>query len=192
MIHFNNALQTNSSKPSVIGELLKTKRSRRLRVLELGAGCGIVGIALAQLIKCEVLLTDLEDATEILERNVEYATPAQGSLVRTQVLDWATPLDDSSFNFKFDLVLVSDCIYNPDSSRLLVEVLNQLAQRAAHITIMLGFKRRHEADTIFFDTMKQTQFRAVETSEIQLPHATTDHDVETPTVEFYIYRLNEP
>ena len=156
-------------------------------MLELGAGCGMVGVAFAQLVKCDILLTDLEDAQEILASNIQCASPRAGSAIQAQVLDWATGLDDSS-NANFDLVLVSDCIYNPDSSLHLVETLTKLATRTSNVLILVGFKRRHEADNVFFERMQQSNFDIVETINIQLPHIVTDQDAAVPTTEFYTYK----
>lgn len=166
--------------------LLTSSKVRRLRVLELGAGCGIVGIAFAQFVKCDMLLTDLEDAQEILASNVQSAAPLAGSSIKAEVLDWASSLDDSS-NVNYDLILVSDCIYNPDSSVHLVETLRQLAARAPNVLVLVGFKRRHEADTIFFERMRDTAFQLTETLNIALPHTVTEQDLEQPTIEFYTY-----
>ncbi|KIW20783.1 hypothetical protein PV08_01361 [Exophiala spinifera] len=187
LLYFAKAL----SPPAIQGAtklaaLLMSSKVRRLRVLELGAGCGIVGIAFAQIVKCDMLLTDLEDAQEILASNVQSATPLAGSSISAEVLDWASSLDDSS-NVNYDLFLVSDCIYNPDSSVHLVETLRQLATRAPNVLVLVGFKRRHEADTIFFERMRDTAFQVTETLNIALPHTVTDQDVNHPTVEFYTY-----
>jgi predicted nicotinamide N-methyase len=191
LIYFARALSPSASATEHVFQLaglLKSGTARRLRVLELGAGCGIVGVAFAQLVKCDMLLTDLEDAQEILASNIRCASPTAGSTIRAQVLDWASGFDDSS-NTNFDLVLVSDCIYNPDSSLYLVETLRQLAVRAPHVLILVGFKPRHEADAIFFDRMQHTNFNIVEELNIPLPHTTTDQDLAAPVAEFYAYRF---
>lgn len=172
---------------SSFAALLKSSKVRRLRVLELGAGCGIVGVAFSQLVKCDMLLTDLEDAQEVLASNIQCAAPQAGSTLRSAVLDWATSLDDSS-NANYDLILVSDCIYNPDSSLHLVETLRQLATRTPSVLILVGFKPRHEADTIFFERMRETNFDIAERINIPLPHTLSDFDAGTPTAEFYTYK----
>lgn len=190
LIYFDKAMSPSPGVgTSAISEVMKNTKVRRTKVLELGAGCGIVGVAFAQLVKCDMLLTDLEDAQEILGSNIRLASLALGSSVQAQNLDWETGLDDSS-NANFDLILVSDCIYNPESSVHLVKTLKQLALRAPHVLIVVGFKRRHEADTIFFERMEHTQFKVTETINIPLPHTDTDQDPEPPTTEFYSYRLS--
>ena len=172
---------------SVFQKLGSRKRARPLRVIELGAGCGIVGIAFAQLVKSNVLLTDLDDATEVLTRNIRLATPSAGSSLGAQVLDWGKDLD--SANTKFDLILVSDCIYNPDTSVHLVETLQNLAQQTPSPLVLVGYKQRHTADHVFFDHMQKAKFTTLKTSSIQLPHRKSDHDNAIPTIEFYEYRL---
>lgn len=133
----------------------------RLRVLELGAGCGILGITLAHLFPdAEVLLTDLEDAEEIISCNVAAArldTTATTSPSRESVasdaddgsddrarlaagepgpakrlsylnLDWATRLPEAvrGTGQSWDLVVVSDCTYNPDVVPDLVATLDRI------------------------------------------------------------------
>jgi len=168
--------------------LIDTK-SKRLRVLEVGAGCGIVGIALSQLRKCEIVLTDLEDAQDILQSNIDCAVPASGSSLTRQVLGWGAGLDDLE-NAKFDLVLVSDCIYNPESSVLLVETLEQLTKQNSNLLIFVAYKPRHEADQIFFNHMRQHGMSVAEEGIIKLPHVMTDYDSVEPRIEMYVYRTN--
>ncbi|EXJ65423.1 hypothetical protein A1O7_01764 [Cladophialophora yegresii CBS 114405] len=180
----------SSSPPSgggTLAALVKSGKVRKLKVLELGAGCGIVGIAFAQLVKCDMYLTDLDDAQEVLGKNIRCASLMAGSTLQADVLDWSSGLEDST-NPNFDLILVSDCIYNPDRSVHLVEILRQLAARAPNTLILVGFKRRHEADTVFFEHMRKTKFEIVESTNIPLPHRPSDYDADTPTTEFYTYR----
>lgn len=155
-------------------------------MLEVGAGCGLVGIALAQLRKCHVLLTDLEDAQDIMRNNIDLAKPLPGSTIERQILGWGTGLDDLS-DVKFDLVLVSDCIYNPDSSVLLVETLKSLVQCNPDLLIFVAFKRRHDADDMFFENMETSDLQIIERNTIKLPHILTDHDTHEPQIETYLY-----
>jgi methylase of polypeptide subunit release factors len=87
-------------------------------VLELGTGCGMVGIAIAQIIpNSKVLLTDLPEAREIVERNINSVTTAPGASLAFMELDWDAdlPHDLQSASDQLDLVLAADCTYNPDS-----------------------------------------------------------------------------
>ena len=84
--------------------------------------------------------------------------------------------------------MVSDCIYNPDSSVHLVETLQRLTKNSPHALILVGFKRRHSADDIFFNYMKAAKFEILDTTNLALPHTASDHDTTSPTVEFYTYQ----
>src|SRR3954451_12954288 len=96
--------------------LLDIKRTSLLNVVELGAGCGIAGIALAQMIpNSSVYLTDLPEAQDMLQKNVDIAKPAQGSSLRLGLLEWGSEISNETLPNRIDLVLISDCTYNADS-----------------------------------------------------------------------------
>lgn len=89
-----------------------------LNVLELGTGCGMVGIAIAQTVSdSKVLLTDLPEAREIVARNIDSAVKAPGASLAFMELDWDAELpgEVQSSSEPLDLVLAADCTYNPDS-----------------------------------------------------------------------------
>jgi hypothetical protein len=86
-----------------------------VRVLELGSGTGVCGIACA-LLGADVLLTDLEAALPLLEVNVgsnAAAIGAAGGNVRVQALRWgeAALLPDIRAAAPFDLVIGSDVVF---------------------------------------------------------------------------------
>lgn len=89
-----------------------------LRILELGTGCGMVGIALAHVLQdATVLVTDLPEVKEIIQRNLSLVETAPGSSIRFEELDWDSvlPSNLTADATSFDLVLAADCTYNPDS-----------------------------------------------------------------------------
>jgi methylase of polypeptide subunit release factors len=86
-----------------------------MQILELGTGCGIVGISIAQILPdTNVLLTDLPEAQEIVERNIKQTSLVNGSTLRFEELDWSVDLP-LHLQSHVDLVLAADCTYNPDS-----------------------------------------------------------------------------
>ncbi|RMD44267.1 hypothetical protein DV735_g807, partial [Chaetothyriales sp. CBS 134920] len=181
--YFDRVLAT-AEPTSELQRLLSRKQKRPLRVIELGAGCGIVGIAFAQLAKSDVLLTDLDVALDILTSNIRLASPAPGSHLEASMLDWSEQL--ASTSTQYDLILVSDCIYNPDSSMHLVETLERLSKQSPVPLILVGYKHRHSADQLFFDRMQQAKFSTLTTCTIQLA---PDGDEAGPAIKFYEYRL---
>jgi methylase of polypeptide subunit release factors len=98
--------------------LLPPGHSAQLRILELGTGCGMVGITIARLIEgAKVILTDLSEAQEIVERNIGQASVAKGSTLDFQELNWDVelPQDLQHPDSRLDLVIAADCTYNSDS-----------------------------------------------------------------------------
>jgi methylase of polypeptide subunit release factors len=87
--------------------LSRSKDTGRYRILELGAGCGIVGIAIAQVLtETDVILTDLPEAHLAKESTLAF-----------QVLDWDVelPANLQTPSSSLDLVIAADCTYNSDS-----------------------------------------------------------------------------
>lgn len=160
----------SAPKLPVLENLLEEKD---LNVLELGAGCGIVGISLATFFPhlSKVLLTDLPEASEIISKNLSPSTfplPASPKLAH-QVLDWSSPLPLNINSAKWDLVVVADCTYNPDVVPDLVQTLSRLAEGNRDVVVLLAMKVRHESEMVFFDLMHESGFKMREKCKIPLP-----------------------
>jgi predicted nicotinamide N-methyase len=83
-------------------------------VIELGAGCGLVGLCAASIGSNDVILTDLEEAVPILTRNVE-ANACSGS-VQVAQLRWGNAEDLLNIASKLSgdlLVVGSDIVWEP-------------------------------------------------------------------------------
>ena len=102
----------------------------RCRVLELGAGCGTVGLVASCLGAAAVVLTDLEVALPTLHANVRL-NGCEGS-VTVCALDWRDasypafadgggPLAGAA---PFGLVIASECIYDEDMAMPLVRTMH--------------------------------------------------------------------
>lgn len=89
--------------------------SRRLRVLELGSGTGLVGIATAAILGASVTVTDLPQALPNLRHNAGAnagAVARRGGAVRVAALRWGVAEDAAAVGSHFDLVLGSDLVYH--------------------------------------------------------------------------------
>jgi methylase of polypeptide subunit release factors len=98
--------------------LPSSKTEPGLQILELGTGCGMVGISLAQLfLDAKVVLTDLPEAEEIVQRNIDAALGLPEDTLSFKNLDWDAelPPDIQSWSSRLNLVIAADCTYNPDS-----------------------------------------------------------------------------
>ena len=133
--------------------------SNSLKVLELGSGCGIVGIAFAQLWpQCEVVLTDLAEAMHILGSNIDRATPASGTKLSRTILDWEAELPMDIRSTLFDVVLISDCTYNSDCIPNLVRTLSNLSDISPKLLVLIALKMRHVSERILFELLSTAGF----------------------------------
>ncbi|KAK8185913.1 putative methyltransferase-domain-containing protein [Phyllosticta citribraziliensis] len=179
------AMQFESSP--LLVSTLSSASYRKLNVLELGCGCGIVGISLAQIIPdCHVWMTDLPEAREIAQKNISTMNPAMASSARFETLDWDKPLPQVIEHQVYDMIVVSDCTYNPDSSPALVKTLLALVARSPKAIVVLAMKVRHESEAIFFELMAKAGFLTATTAWQPLPCEETDYDSATK-VDIYIF-----
>ncbi|QDS67643.1 hypothetical protein FKW77_004615 [Venturia effusa] len=154
----------------LVEQTISAATFKKLHVIELGSGCGIVGITLAQTVPdCDVLLTDLPEAAEIAQRNIDNVFPAMSSSVSFQPLNWEEPLPKMVQSKTYDLILVADCTYNSDSSPALVRTLSALQKKSPKAVILVAMKVRHPSEDVFFDLMRQALFIEASHMKIQLP-----------------------
>ncbi|XP_033722271.1 EEF1A lysine methyltransferase 3 [Tursiops truncatus] len=117
---------------------------RGKKVIELGAGTGIVGI-LAALQGGDVTITDLPLVLEQIQGNVQANVPA-GGRAQVRALSWG--IDQHVFPGDYDLVLGADIVYLEPTFPLLLGTLQHLC--GPHGTIYLASKMREEHGTESF------------------------------------------
>ena len=84
----------------------------RVRCLEVGAGCGLLGLTLAG-IGAQVVLTETPDAMPNLRWNVEHNQPARRGSARAQTLHWGDDADIAAVvrHGPFDVLVGTDVVY---------------------------------------------------------------------------------
>ena len=93
------------------------------RVLEIGAGLGLVGNAAAKAGAAEVLMVDLDaDVLQLARRSIPENIPEDPSLANVQTLDWDDVPDDWPAD-RFDVVLAADVLYDDDAARGVADVV---------------------------------------------------------------------
>ncbi|GCB70790.1 EEF1A lysine methyltransferase 3-like [Scyliorhinus torazame] len=95
------------------------------KVIELGAGTGIVSI-LAALLGGDVTITDKPKLLNQIERNVSFNIPSSFKLqVKVRALRWGR--DHPLFPSDYDYILGSDILYFPQNIPLILETLLHLS-----------------------------------------------------------------
>ncbi|CAJ1086815.1 protein N-lysine methyltransferase METTL21A [Xyrichtys novacula] len=126
-------------------ELGKVELQRK-KVIELGAGTGLVGIV-AALMGAKVTITDRQPALDFLAANVKANLPpdSQESVVVSE-LTWGEGLDRYPPG-GFDIVLGADIIYLEDTFVPLLRTLEHLCSSTTEV--LLACKIRYKRDTDF-------------------------------------------
>ena len=170
-------------------ETLAIAKKRRLNCIELGTGCGVVSLGLAQALpNCNVLLTDLPEAEGIVKWNMLATRPAPNTIISFEVVDWEKDLPTSVSSREFDLILVADCTYNPSSVPSLVRVLATLAARSRNATVLLAHKVRHSSEAVFFEHITDAGFFQNDHVAIPLPSSEGLWSPDDPgNVELYVF-----
>ncbi|KAJ0023699.1 hypothetical protein NQD34_003598 [Periophthalmus magnuspinnatus] len=127
------------------------------RVIELGAGTGLLGIFAARL-GAVVTLTDLPIALPPLQANVSANTPPGGWSTAPTVLPLSWGKDHLTFPADWDLVLGADLIYLPETFPLLVETLAHLCHSGTVVFFCSKMRREHKTQE-FYEQYLPTRFK---------------------------------
>ncbi|KAI9706306.1 MAG: hypothetical protein M1820_004882 [Bogoriella megaspora] len=135
----------------------------RRRVVELGAGGGVVGlsVALSCAISQPIWITDQEPMYDLMKTNIELNS--LGPSVRPAIYDWGSP-PPHELPEHVDVVLAADCVYFEPAFPLLLQTLNDLIQEGT--ICYFCFKKRRRADLGFIKEMrKRFEVKEIEEEE---------------------------
>ncbi|XP_042262554.1 EEF1A lysine methyltransferase 3-like [Thunnus maccoyii] len=119
------------------------------RIIELGAGTGVVGIVAARL-GAVVTLTDLPLALPQLQANVSANMPSSGwPSAPPTVLPLSWGEDHMNFPSDWDLVLCADIIYLQETYSLLVETLAHLCKNGAVVYLSSKMRKEHKTPSFY-------------------------------------------
>uniref|UniRef100_A0A7S4BTE9 Calmodulin-lysine N-methyltransferase n=1 Tax=Chrysotila carterae TaxID=13221 RepID=A0A7S4BTE9_CHRCT len=138
---------------------------RGRRVVELGAGCGVAGLAAAKL-GAALLLTDLEEALPLLRLNAVANAAGCSFAPRVAALSWGSQSDALLAVTAFggapiDLVLCTDVVYAPELYEPLLQTLRHLTTSAqanqVGCGVLMAHRSRHpDEHRPFFDAAAET------------------------------------
>lgn len=156
--------------------------SKDCRVLELGSGTGLGGIAVAKLFPGprSIVISDLDQYTALIDRNIKLNRVEKQCTA--QVIDWLNP---PAQHTTYDVVLALECVYREDLYGPLLQMLKVSAH--ANTIIFLGLTRLF-AQARFFTLLEEHGFSYKKIPHIAIPvftNATND------TAIFIVWRVAE-
>jgi len=170
-------LETEYPSRSALWRRRRRKRGSEnggVKVAELGAGCGLVGMVAFLLGAEEVRLTDLVEGlshTEtclnanrgVLLRDESDATKNRSDRIKCDALDWLDNEEtwsQSHVKHSYGCVFGSDIVYSGDE-KVLTGLLNAIEFLAAEdALILLSYKPRGLGEDVFFSLAEKRGFRA--------------------------------
>lgn len=191
---YMSSIMTQLDLASSLAVKIRSTSTQGLKVLELGSGCGIAGLQVAQVCPMtEILMTDVAEAMDLLKYNVERAKSASKKAnIATAILEWEEPLPHEIAQSNYDLVIVSDCTYNADSIPSLVKTLTALTTRSPDALVVVSMKVRHESESVFHVLMAASQLKEVDHIRIPFPDRTrTAAGQALEVIDIHIFAKDE-
>ena len=113
-------------------------------VLELGAGCGLLGLACAQWLNAKhVTMTDVnEHVLERLRQNMSLCHHSNTPCIEAMKLDWS---DSQTWTTDYDVIIAADVVYDPDVIPALVNILQNILQKLRKTAVWIACLLRNES-----------------------------------------------
>ncbi|ORY96600.1 putative methyltransferase-domain-containing protein [Syncephalastrum racemosum] len=127
------------------------------RILELGCGTGIAGLAAASFLAPQTtFLTDIPDALSLPRINARLNQQMKGKETVVTGWTWVTQNEQQAQKIEppvatVDLVILTDVLYNQGSHDALLDTLDWLALHNPDLHVLLAYKERHSDERVFFD-----------------------------------------
>ena len=155
-----------SSLPSELQSFVEAtfQTSRRLNILELGTGVGILGISIGTTFPdAKVVMSDLVDAQALVEQNIRLNVPHHSRLKSNalfRVLDWELrPFPSWTVAEQFDLIVMADVTYNTATFAALADTLEYLLRNGSQgAKVICCGKRRHDEEEGFWRIVSERGF----------------------------------
>ena len=151
---------------------LLTKQKKLGNVLEVGAGCGLLGQVLAFSGYCKrVVLTEIEEAMSNLEANRERNQNLfKRTHVSTRRLDWCQYKRDAGQDLEphsFDTIVGTDVIFTPSLVKPLLATLQYMAHEKTKVYLCLQI-RCEDSHKLFLATASDYNWKVKDESKKEL------------------------
>lgn len=143
--------------PTPISSLLAAPR--RLRILELGSGTGLVGIAAAALLGASVTVTDLPHVLPNLQFNVDANAgilEGGGGEVAVAALPWGEREYMEGIGGEYDIIVGSDVVYHDHLYEPLIQTLRYfVVEKENKVVFVMAHLKRWKKESAFFKKAKK-------------------------------------
>ncbi|PIN16471.1 putative N2,N2-dimethylguanosine tRNA methyltransferase [Handroanthus impetiginosus] len=133
--------------------------NHRLRLLELGSGTGLVGIAAAALFGASVTVTDLPHVLPNLQFNVDANAgilELHGGAVNVAALSWGDVQHMEALGREYDVILGSDVVYHDHLYEPLLQTLRFfLLGSEKEVVFLMAHLKRWKKESAFFKKAKK-------------------------------------
>ncbi|KAI8639785.1 putative methyltransferase-domain-containing protein [Parasitella parasitica] len=133
---------------------LNGKLFKNQKIVELGSGTGLVGLAVAKLcpeIK-QMVITDQLPMIGLMKENIKLNHLEHSATA--EILNWGEAISNHSQVLDADVILASDCIYLEIAFIPLLETFFALTNKPSSV-IYLAYKKRRNADKLFFQAARK-------------------------------------
>ncbi|KAL3640462.1 hypothetical protein CASFOL_015430 [Castilleja foliolosa] len=149
-------------EPTPLSSLFTSTTHRRLRLLELGSGTGLVGISAAALLGASVTVTDLPNVLPNLKYNVAAnaaVVELHGGAVEVTELSWGDErqMEAIAGGGDYDVMLGSDVVYHEHLYEQLIQTLRYflLGPSEKKIVFLMAHIKRWKKECAFFKKAKK-------------------------------------
>ncbi|KAL5708853.1 hypothetical protein ACHQM5_019605 [Ranunculus cassubicifolius] len=123
------------------------------RILELGSGTGLVGIAASAILGAKVTITDLPNVLPNLQFNAAAnldVLKLNGGSVDVMSLRWGEVEDMESIGIDFDVVMGSDLVYHDTLYEPLLKTMQFFVGQERDVVFVMAHSRRWKKESGFF------------------------------------------
>ncbi|KAM3159950.1 Protein-lysine N-methyltransferase EFM2 [Lachancea thermotolerans] len=174
----------------------KFERQRDLRILELGAGTGLVGISLALKMlesnsghNCSMHLTDLPEIVTNLKENVKIncCNSRSDLKVYADVLDWTNPdsFEKTYGAHKFDVLLIADPVYSPQHPQWIVDMISKFLSPRGVLYLEVPIRQKYNDE-------RQHLWGLIRDASLQVIKEELDEGVDDWGKVSYLYKKIVP
>ncbi|KAK9108705.1 hypothetical protein Sjap_016765 [Stephania japonica] len=132
---------------------------RSKRILELGAGYGFAGLAIAAGTQAlEVVISDGNPkVVDYIQHNIHVNSEAfADTKVKSLILHWNEVLDSNTSNNNFDIIVASDCTFFKEFHEGLANIIKSLLKPSAASQAIFFSPRRGDSLDKFLEKVKET------------------------------------